>query len=815
MMRLILLTRAARPTLLTTLIYINFLESVHRPESVYGSKRSQNYRLGDWLARAREERCFVSQFSRERIRAPGSPSSPEHTQLSQIVAEAEKDLSDYEEDLRCLDIVSDLRKKRDDLQTYVDDCKAYLSPIRQLPTEILGEIFLYYQDLHGTCKDGRFREPINDPVHSAQDLTALMLSSVSKLWHSICLFTPDLSLPVEANATLLRYSHRWFSTSWELCGMDEETVTCLGVQKDLPLLQYIAFSWSEVHFLRASNLFGDVGVVEFLTKLAGLAGQCRALHSLEVQFEEEYHEPVQLECTIRLDTLEYLCLDKVSWGPVNAFNEELWRAYGELFEKLAEEAHDVRAVVVSFAFPKFFTARLDLNAAKSVGSTNTDPARIALSLKKHIQEFQYAIHTPERCDFPVIAAIHASNARFSIKEVDIGLAADIGTLVYLFKITGNRGEWEPFGRIKSRLMIMVRARSPTKFMNLTLLRARFPLCISPLHLPAPPHVYTLFFSAVLVKNTTFLNNFIPPGQNGTTERTWKVNSCTTIAMTVSDVDEQLRNRTTECNWMSDNFSNLKPDAGRLEGNQVLILNSRHEELGPVDLSGRLTRRTVTLLSSTSTFSRKSVHRRESLRLNEISDLSFGRLPGESFHCFVSQALFHQEPEARDQQNSKMLWQRTSPFEPRVPNIDLEFSRERIRTPGSPSSLEHTQISQIVAEAEKGLSDYEEDLCCLDSIVSDLRKKRDDLKKYVDDCKAYFSPIRQLPTEIMGEIFLFYQDLHGTRLDGRFREPINDLYHSAQDLTDGLDAQLSVQTMAQHLPLYASALVALFTGPGPI
>ncbi|KAF5356369.1 hypothetical protein D9758_009520 [Tetrapyrgos nigripes] len=143
-------------------------------------------------------------------------------------------------------------------------------------------------------------------------------------------------------------------------------------------------------------------------------------------------------------------------GPVNAFNEELWRAYGELFEKLAEEAYDVRAVVVSSAFPKFFTAGLDLNAAKSADSTNTDPARVAISLKKHLQEFQYAIHTPERCDFPVIAAIHgmalglavdlssacdiryaASNARFSIKEIDIGLAADIGTLAYLPKITGN------------------------------------------------------------------------------------------------------------------------------------------------------------------------------------------------------------------------------------------------------------------------------------------------------------------------------------------------------------------------------------------
>ncbi|KAF5356454.1 hypothetical protein D9758_009512 [Tetrapyrgos nigripes] len=151
---------------------------------------------------------------------------------------------------------------------------------------------------------------------------------------------------------------------------------------------------------------------------------------------------------------------EITRGPVNAFNEELWRAYGELFEKLAEDAQDVRAVVISSAFPKIFTAGLDLgdagNLTKDVNSDKTDPARIAIDLKKFIKVFQEAIHTPERCDFPVIAAIHgmalgiavdlssacdiryaASNTRFSIKEVDIGIAADIGTLAYLPKITGN------------------------------------------------------------------------------------------------------------------------------------------------------------------------------------------------------------------------------------------------------------------------------------------------------------------------------------------------------------------------------------------
>ncbi|THU98967.1 Delta2-dienoyl-CoA-isomerase [Dendrothele bispora CBS 962.96] len=156
----------------------------------------------------------------------------------------------------------------------------------------------------------------------------------------------------------------------------------------------------------------------------------------------------------------YVIHVEIARGPVNAFNNELWHAYGTLFEKLADEGEDVRAVVVSSAFPKIFTAGLDLgdagNLSQDTNSQSADPARIALNLQKHIKEIQHAIRTPERCPFPVIAAIHgmavgigvdltsacdiryaASNARFTIKEVDIGIAADVGTLAYLPKITGN------------------------------------------------------------------------------------------------------------------------------------------------------------------------------------------------------------------------------------------------------------------------------------------------------------------------------------------------------------------------------------------
>ncbi|KAF5374491.1 hypothetical protein D9615_009055 [Tricholomella constricta] len=149
--------------------------------------------------------------------------------------------------------------------------------------------------------------------------------------------------------------------------------------------------------------------------------------------------------------------------PVNAFSSEYWREYGRLFETLTKthaSGTDIRAVVISSVFPKIFTAGLDLKSATDLGSstsdTSQDSARASLAMRKVLVEFQQAINAPERCPFPVIVALHgpviglgvdlmsacdvryaASNASFSIKEVDIGLAPDIGTLAHLPKITGN------------------------------------------------------------------------------------------------------------------------------------------------------------------------------------------------------------------------------------------------------------------------------------------------------------------------------------------------------------------------------------------
>nr|GAT47196.1 delta-2 dienoyl-CoA isomerase [Mycena chlorophos] len=155
--------------------------------------------------------------------------------------------------------------------------------------------------------------------------------------------------------------------------------------------------------------------------------------------------------------------------PVNAFSNEYWRAYGALFQRLATEGRDVRVAVVSSRIAKMFTAGIDFAAAGDIAQGGLsdvealDGARASLSFHADIEEYQRAIGSPQRCSFPVIVAVHglvlglgvdivsacdiryaAETAQFSIKEVDIGLAADVGSLAFLPKVVGNHSMLHEF-----------------------------------------------------------------------------------------------------------------------------------------------------------------------------------------------------------------------------------------------------------------------------------------------------------------------------------------------------------------------------------
>uniref|UniRef100_A0A7E4V4A4 Delta(3,5)-Delta(2,4)-dienoyl-CoA isomerase, mitochondrial n=1 Tax=Panagrellus redivivus TaxID=6233 RepID=A0A7E4V4A4_PANRE len=142
----------------------------------------------------------------------------------------------------------------------------------------------------------------------------------------------------------------------------------------------------------------------------------------------------------------------------NALNGHLWQEIGAVFNFLSTDP-DTRVVIIS-GNGKAFCAGLDLKDSQDILQTPTDasddPARRARRFREKIVSYQAAFKAIEDCPKPVIAAIHGScigggvdlitacdirvacsETVFCIKEVDIGMAADTGSLNRLPKICGN------------------------------------------------------------------------------------------------------------------------------------------------------------------------------------------------------------------------------------------------------------------------------------------------------------------------------------------------------------------------------------------
>jgi len=141
---------------------------------------------------------------------------------------------------------------------------------------------------------------------------------------------------------------------------------------------------------------------------------------------------------------------------LNAMNATFWTEMIECFKKLSVDP-DCRVVVLSGA-GRMFTAGLDFkdSDALQIPLSEDDIGRKAFSLIHHVRELQASFTGLETCNKPVIAAIHngcigggidmvsaacirycTQDAWFQIKEVDLGLAADVGTLQRFPKIIGN------------------------------------------------------------------------------------------------------------------------------------------------------------------------------------------------------------------------------------------------------------------------------------------------------------------------------------------------------------------------------------------
>jgi len=131
---------------------------------------------------------------------------------------------------------------------------------------------------------------------------------------------------------------------------------------------------------------------------------------------------------------------------MNAMDKSFFTAIKQAFESLDEDS-SVRVIVLA-AEGKHFSAGLDLkDTANILGGMEGDPARVRARLRHKILWLQSCFSALEACRQPIIAAIHGAcvgagvdlvaaadirlasdDAWFSIKEVDIGIVADVGTL---------------------------------------------------------------------------------------------------------------------------------------------------------------------------------------------------------------------------------------------------------------------------------------------------------------------------------------------------------------------------------------------------
>ncbi|KAF7651381.1 hypothetical protein LDENG_00111820 [Lucifuga dentata] len=140
----------------------------------------------------------------------------------------------------------------------------------------------------------------------------------------------------------------------------------------------------------------------------------------------------------------------------NAMNRAFWSEMVDCFNQIAEDP-GCRVVVFSGA-GKVFTAGIDLmDMASVLQPEGDDVARISWNLRRLVTKYQETFSVIEKCPKPVLVAVHGAcvgggvdlitacdirlctqDAWFQVKEVDIGLAADVGTLQRLPKVIGSR-----------------------------------------------------------------------------------------------------------------------------------------------------------------------------------------------------------------------------------------------------------------------------------------------------------------------------------------------------------------------------------------
>ncbi|EMG45450.1 Enoyl-CoA hydratase/isomerase, putative [Candida maltosa Xu316] len=141
---------------------------------------------------------------------------------------------------------------------------------------------------------------------------------------------------------------------------------------------------------------------------------------------------------------------------LNAYNDQNWRDFGEIFTRLDKE-DDVQLILFTSGVPRSFSSGLNLKEAAGLLNKQGPREQVTKEVHKHILEFQDCIGAPYKISTPTIGILNGLNlglaldissgfsiriavadAQFSIAEVNIGIAADIGSLQRLPPLFNNK-----------------------------------------------------------------------------------------------------------------------------------------------------------------------------------------------------------------------------------------------------------------------------------------------------------------------------------------------------------------------------------------
>lgn len=149
-----------------------------------------------------------------------------------------------------------------------------------------------------------------------------------------------------------------------------------------------------------------------------------------------------------------ICLNRPD--KANAMSATMWQEIRKAFEWV-DSTPEARVAVLQ-AEGKYFTAGIDLQMMMGMNAqiANDCDGRSREAMRRVILDLQDTLTSLERCRKPVLAAIHggcigggidlitcadmrycSADAYFTIKEIDIGMTADVGTLQRLPKLVGE------------------------------------------------------------------------------------------------------------------------------------------------------------------------------------------------------------------------------------------------------------------------------------------------------------------------------------------------------------------------------------------